>query len=117
MATKKKTAEKPAETVEELKEEKPKEEELKEEELPFPEVLSEASEADGKVKIAPAQTGAPEKVKVVKNNDGTPRFTKKQLLASKRYTDNRDALHAVLDDKATYTLAEVDKALSAFSKR
>lgn len=106
MATKKKTAEKPAEDTKKVKaEEAPAVEAIKTEELP--------AEPEKK-KIAPAQIEAPRRVKVVTANDGTPRFTRKQLLASKRYIDNRDALYAVLDDKATYTLEEVDKALSAF---
>lgn len=45
-----------------------------------------------------------------------PRFTKDQLLDSKRYADRRDALSVLLEDEKTYTQAEADTLLDGFMK-
>lgn len=41
-------------------------------------------------------------------------FTKEQLVNSKKYRDNIDALNVVLDDEKQYTFGEVDKLLKSF---
>lgn len=45
-----------------------------------------------------------------------PKYTKAQILASARFSDRRDLLGAVLDDKGEYTLDEIDKAIKDFLK-
>lgn len=47
----------------------------------------------------------------------TMSFTKQQILESKKYKNRRDLLHALLNDGESYTLKQVDAALSAFLKR
>ena len=42
-------------------------------------------------------------------------FTKEQILASKKYTNRRDALDAILDD-GVYTIEQVDSLLEKFMK-
>jgi hypothetical protein len=44
-------------------------------------------------------------------------YTPGQLVASKKYKQHRDIIVALLDDGRTYTLAEVDKAISAYLER
>lgn len=56
-----------------------------------------------KVKI---DTSAPEK-----------RFTKDQLLKATKYGGQRDLLNALLTDRKTYTLAEVEKLVQQFLKK
>ena len=43
-------------------------------------------------------------------------YDKQQLLSSKRYRGNRDALSALLEDRKFYTLQEVDSVLTKFLK-
>lgn len=43
-----------------------------------------------------------------------PKFTKKELLASKKYRHKQDLVSALLADDATYTLAEVDKKIENY---
>lgn len=43
-------------------------------------------------------------------------YDKQQLLSSKRYCGNRDALSALLEDGKFYTLQEVDSVLTKFLK-
>lgn len=43
-----------------------------------------------------------------------PSFSKEQLIASKKYKPDRDALSILLEDGRNYTYAETDKALSDF---
>lgn len=45
-----------------------------------------------------------------------PRFTKEQLIASKRFANRRDALHVVLDGSKTYTIEEVHGLIEKFLK-
>lgn len=47
---------------------------------------------------------------------GMCRFTKEQILSSKRYRDNRDLLQAILADAGTYTLVEVDEKIEGYQK-
>lgn len=44
-------------------------------------------------------------------------FTKQQILESKKYKNRRDLLRALLKDEESYTLKQVDAALSTFLKR
>lgn len=41
-------------------------------------------------------------------------FTKSQIVKSEKYGHRQDALNALLDDKSTYTSAEVDNILKKF---
>ena len=43
-------------------------------------------------------------------------FTKEQILASKKYSNRRDVLGAILNDNKTYTLEQVDSLLEKFMK-
>lgn len=53
----------------------------------------------------------------VKKEPETPgTFTKEQILSSKRYRDKRDAINVILDEKKSYSLAEVDKLFEKFMK-
>lgn len=45
-----------------------------------------------------------------------PKFSKSQLVQSKKYIHRRDALNALLDDKKQYTFAQVDKILKDFDE-
>ena len=45
------------------------------------------------------------------------KYTKEQLLKSKRYADNRDVLSAVLKDNNSYTLETVDKLIKDFKRK
>ena len=44
------------------------------------------------------------------------KFTKEQILASKKYSNRRDALVAILYDNKSYTLEQVDSLLEKFMK-
>jgi hypothetical protein len=43
-------------------------------------------------------------------------FTKEQILASKKYSNRRDILGAILSSDKTYTLEQVDSLLEKFMK-
>lgn len=43
-------------------------------------------------------------------------FTKKQILASKKYANRRDALGAILLDNGSYSQEQVDSLLEKFMK-
>jgi vacuolar-type H+-ATPase subunit E/Vma4 len=43
-------------------------------------------------------------------------FTKEQILASKKYSNRRDVLGAILTDGKTYVLEQVDSLLEKFMK-
>lgn len=45
------------------------------------------------------------------------RFTKEQVLASKKIAYSKDLINAILDDGKTYTLKEVDAEINKFLKR
>jgi hypothetical protein len=44
------------------------------------------------------------------------KFTKEQILASKKYSNRRDVLVAILGDDKSYTLEQVDSLLDKFMK-
>lgn len=54
------------------------------------------------------------KEKVTKETEN--RFTKAQVLASKKFT-NKDLINAILKDDKTYTLKEVETALNKYLER
>lgn len=43
-------------------------------------------------------------------------FSKEQLIKSKRYRDNKDALNVLLKDGESYTLEETNKRINDFLK-
>lgn len=45
-----------------------------------------------------------------------PKFTKVQLVQSKKYVHRRDALNALLEDNKTYSFTEVDGILKKFDE-
>lgn len=45
---------------------------------------------------------------------GEVKFTKNQLVKSKKYENCRDALNALLKDDESYTYTQVDEALKQF---
>lgn len=57
-------------------------------------------------------------IKVEKSVEkGQPRYSKEQAMKSKLFEKNRDALAAILDDKKSYTKAEIQNALKGFYER
>lgn len=54
------------------------------------------------------------KEKVTKKTEN--RFTKTQVLASKKFT-NKDLINAILKDDKTYTLKEVETVLNKYLER
>ena len=56
------------------------------------------------------KTSEPAKVKV------ETKYTKAQLIGSKRYVNRRDALNVVLKDDGLYTFAHVETLLDKFMK-
>lgn len=62
----------------------------------------------------------PKQVKPVAKSEKekqAPRFTFGQLLAAPAYAKYRDVLHVVLNPGTTYTIAEVNNAISNFYER
>lgn len=55
------------------------------------------------------------KKKIVENT-AENKFSKKQIVSSKRYRNNVDLLNAVLKDNKTYTLKEVNEIIEKFKK-
>lgn len=45
------------------------------------------------------------------------RYSKQQLVLSKKYSSNRDLLQAILEDEKKYTLKEVENKVEEFKKR
>lgn len=45
------------------------------------------------------------------------KYTKTNLLSSKRYSHNRDVLNVILNDDKVYSLNEVDKLIEDFYKK
>lgn len=45
------------------------------------------------------------------------KYSKEQILNSKRYRFKKDVVNAVLNDGENYTIEEVDKAISDFYER
>lgn len=54
------------------------------------------------------------KKKETEKNNVNPKFTKEQLIYSKRYINMVDVLAVVLDSDKEYTFDEVDKLVSDF---
>lgn len=48
--------------------------------------------------------------------ESAAKFSKEQLLKSRRYANRRDLLGALLSDEKRYTLKEVDAAIKTFMK-
>ena len=46
----------------------------------------------------------------------TKRYTKEQLIASRRYADKRDLLEALLDDDKKYSLSDADSKIEKYMK-
>lgn len=44
-------------------------------------------------------------------------FTKQQILEAKKYANRKDLVGALLEEGETYSLSEVDAAISDFMKR
>ena len=44
------------------------------------------------------------------------KYSKQQILSSKRYSDKRDVLNVVLDDYMRYTIDEIEKLIANFLK-
>lgn len=43
-------------------------------------------------------------------------YSKKQIIKSKKYENNRDLVNALLKDDKNYSLVEVDKMIDSFMK-
>ena len=54
--------------------------------------------------------------KEVKKENPVIKFTKSQLVNSEKYSDNVDLLNALLDEKETYSLSEVDEKIEKYKK-
>lgn len=54
------------------------------------------------------------KKKETAENNASPKFTKEQLIYSKRYINMVDVLAVVLDNDKEYTFDEVDKLINDF---
>lgn len=54
--------------------------------------------------------------KEVKKEKQVVKFTKSQLVNSERYLDHVDLLNALLDEKETYSLSEVDEKIEKYKK-
>lgn len=52
------------------------------------------------------------KIKAVIDN----KYTKQQILKSKRYSDKQDLINALLEDNGHYTLLQVDEIINDFMK-
>lgn len=63
-------------------------------------------------------TNTTNSVKVGKKAEkNQPQYSKAQALKSKLFEKNRDALAVILDDKKSYTKAEINEALKKFYER
>lgn len=58
---------------------------------------------------------AKEKVVEVKTTES--KYSKEQLLKSKKYGNRKDLLGVLLDDKKEYSFTEVDEEIEKFMKR
>lgn len=54
-----------------------------------------------------------EEIKVVMDDN---KYSKQQILKSKKYSDKQDLINALLKDNSQYTLSQVDKILNDFMK-
>ncbi|EHL19783.1 hypothetical protein HMPREF9628_01299 [Peptoanaerobacter stomatis] len=48
--------------------------------------------------------------------DVQDKFTKEQLIKSKKYEDKRDILNVILEDKELYSISKVDEMIEVFLK-
>ena len=46
-----------------------------------------------------------------------PRYSKKQLVSSKKYASNKDLLEVLLNDNDLYTFEEVESQINEYKKR
>lgn len=60
---------------------------------------------------AKAETAA-----TVSADDGAPKFTKEQILASRWFSHRRDILSVLLSDEEQYSHGEIDRLLVEFTK-
>lgn len=44
------------------------------------------------------------------------KYTKQQILKSKKYSDKQDLINALLEDNGHYTLSQVDEIINDFMK-
>ena len=58
---------------------------------------------------------AKEKVEKVKTTES--KYSKEQLLKSKKYANRKDLLGVLLDDEKAYSFTEVDAEIEKFMKR
>lgn len=49
-------------------------------------------------------------------SEAVPRFTKVQLMNSKKYAGRKDLIGALLDDGIEYTISQVDEMIEKFMK-
>lgn len=56
-----------------------------------------------------------EKKEAIKTTES--KYSKEQLLKSKKYSNRKDLLGVLLDDKKEYSFAEVDAEIDKFMKR
>ncbi|MDO4728436.1 MAG: hypothetical protein Q4B43_05455 [Bacteroidota bacterium] len=52
-----------------------------------------------------------------KKETGEDRFTKEQILKSKRFSDRKDLLNISLENNKTYTIEEVSKIVKEFMNK
>lgn len=50
------------------------------------------------------------------NSTEEVKFTKEQILKSKKYIEKRDLINALLNDEESYSLQEVDEMIDKFMK-
>lgn len=70
----------------------------------------EKVEAEVEVKVEVVDT--PSSVKPEKVSDDTPRFSKKQFVASRKYARVKDYLNGNLENDKLYTIKEVDEIVN-----
>lgn len=68
------------------------------------------TEAEVEVKVEVVDT--PSSVKPEKVSDDTPRFSKKQFVASRKYARVKDYLNGNLENDKLYTIKEVDEIVN-----
>lgn len=54
--------------------------------------------------------------KTIEKVEETPKYTKENIINSKRYLMNKDLLNVILEEKE-YTLQEVEEEINKFKKR
>lgn len=57
-----------------------------------------------------------EGMETAKTEKKEPLFSKEQLLSSKRFSDRRDIVNALLDDGERYTVNAVEKKIADYRK-